>query len=319
MKQRISYLIKLFLAFLLFFVLQKIVFVYLNEPLPASDLFQVIVHGLGLDASTTGYLLIFPFLVVWLSIWMRRMKTKAVLRPYFILIAILLSLICVADTSLYTFWKFKLDATIFNYMDAPKQAMASVSTGYVVMRLLWITVFSVLLSWTCIRLTPKSFPVLPINQKMLFHNFTYVLLGGLIFLAIRGGVGRSTMNIGNAYFSENTYMNHAAVNPAFSLMYSWNKSENFAEKYNYLDEHKRAACYAPLYPASTEDCTRQLLRATRPNILIIILEGFGGEYIEELGGAKNVSPNISRLIREGIFSTTYMPTVSAPTADWSAR
>ena len=130
MKQRISYLIKLFLAFLLFFVLQKIVFVYLNEPLPAGDLFQVIVHGLGLDASTTGYLLIFPFLVVWLSIWMRRMKTKAVLRPYFILIAILLSLICVADTSLYTFWKFKLDATIFNYMDAPKQAMASVSTCY---------------------------------------------------------------------------------------------------------------------------------------------------------------------------------------------
>ena len=246
MKQRISYLIKLFLAFLLFFVLQKIVFVYLNEPLPAGDLFQVIVHGLGLDASTTGYLLIFPFLVVWLSIWMRRMKTKAVLRPYFILIAILLSLICVADTSLYTFWKFKLDATIFNYMDAPKQAMASVSTGYVVMRLLWITVFSVLLSWTCTRLTPKTFPVLPINLKMLLHNFSYVLLGGLIFLAIRGGIGRSTMNIGNAYFSENTYMNHAAVNPAFSLMYSWNKSENFAEKYNYLDEHKRAACYAPL-------------------------------------------------------------------------
>ena len=301
MKQRISYLINLFLAFLLFFVLQKIVFVYLNEPLPAGDLFQVIVHGLGLDASTTGYLLIFPFLIVWLSIWMRRMKTKAVLRPYFILIAILLSLICVADTSLYTFWKFKLDATIFNYMDAPKQAMASVSTGYVVMRLFWITVFSVLLSWTCTRLTPKTFPVLPINLKMLLHNFTYVLLGGLIFLAIRGGIGRSTMNIGNAYFSENTYMNHAAVNPAFSLMYSWNKSENFAEKYNYLDEHKRAACYAPLYPASTEDCTRQLLRATRPNILIIILEGFGGEYIEELGGAKNVSPNISRLIREGIF------------------
>ena len=45
MKQRISYLIKLFLAFLLFFVLQKIVFVYLNAPLPVGDLFQVIVHG----------------------------------------------------------------------------------------------------------------------------------------------------------------------------------------------------------------------------------------------------------------------------------
>ncbi len=301
MKERISYLVKLFLTFVIFFVSQKIVFVCLNEPLPASGLLQVVAHGLGLDASTTGYLLVFPFLVVWLSVWMRRMKVKAVLRPYFILIAILLSLICVADTSLYTFWKFKLDATIFNYTDAPRQAVASVSAGYVIMRLLGIAAFAALLSWSCVRLTPKTFPTLPVNLKMLLHNFTYALAGGLIFLAIRGGIGRSTMNVGNAYFSENTYMNHAAVNPAFNLMYSWSKSEDFAGKYNYLDEHKRAARYARLYPASTEDCTRHLLRAARPDILIIVLEGFGGDYVEELGGARNVSPNMSRLIREGVF------------------
>ena len=47
MKQRISYLIKLFLAFLLFFVLQKIVFVYLNEPLPAGDLSRSSSTGWG--------------------------------------------------------------------------------------------------------------------------------------------------------------------------------------------------------------------------------------------------------------------------------
>lgn len=301
MKARISYLIRLFLTFLLFFILQKVIFVYMNEAVPASDLLQVLLHGLGLDASTTGYLTVIPFVVVWVSIWLQGFSPRKILYPYFILIAILLSLICVADTSLYAFWKFKLDATVFNYMDSPKQAMASVSTGYIIIRLLWIAFFSVLLSWACIRITPKAFPKLPVNLKMVLHNISYILLGGLIFLAIRGGVGRSTMNIGNAYFSENTYLNHAAVNPAFSLMYSWNKTENFADKYNYLDETKLAEVYTPLYPDSTEDCTRQLLNTSRPNVLIIILEGFGAEHVGELGGAREVAPNMSRLIREGVF------------------
>lgn len=301
MKQRIFYLAGLFLAFLVFFVFQKAVFVYANRPLPLGDLLQVVRHGMGLDASTAGYLLIVPFVLVWGSVWYPALRVKSFLRPYFILVSVLLSLICVADTSLYAFWKFKLDATIFNYMDAPKQAMASVSAGYVLARLFWVVLFAVLLAWGCIRLTPKRFPALPMNWKMVVGNLGYILVGGLIFLAIRGGVGRSTMNIGNAYFSGDTYLNHAAVNPAFSLFYSWNKAEDFAGKYNYLDERRQAEVYAPLYPASTEDVGRKLLKVGRPNVLIIILEGFGGDYVAELGGERDVAPNMSRLIREGIF------------------
>ncbi|MCD8319071.1 MAG: sulfatase-like hydrolase/transferase [Paraprevotella sp.] len=301
MKPRINYLIKLFVSFLLFFILQKLIFTYVNEPLSGYDLCQVILHGLGLDTATTGYLIILPFLVVWLSIWFKGIRPKTILRPYFILIAVLLSLICIADSSLYSFWKFKLDATVFNYLDSPRQVVASVSAGYVVVRLLLVAVFSIFFSWGCIRLTPRSFTPIPLNRKIVFCNLAQILLGGLIFLGIRGGVGRSTMNIGNAYFSEDTYLNHAAINPAFNLMYSWSKSENFAAKYNYLDEKEREKVYKPLYPALTEDCERPLLNTLRPDVLIIIMEGFGGGYVEELGGAKDVYPNLSRLIKEGIF------------------
>ncbi len=181
MKQRISYLIKLFLAFLLFFVLQKIVFVYLNEPLPAGDLFQVIVHGLGLDASTTGYLLIFPFLVVWLSIWMRHMKTKAVLRPYFILIAILLSLIL---------WQTHHSTHSGNSSSTPRSSIT-----WTLPNRLWPVSPPAMSSCACfgLRYSPFSCHGLAsalrpnhsqfclLTRKMLLHNFTYVLLGGLIF------------------------------------------------------------------------------------------------------------------------------------------
>ena len=135
---------------------------------------------------------------------------------------------------------------------------------------------------------------------MIGYNAAYILIGGIIFLFIRGGIGRSTMNIGNAYFSEKPFMNHAAVNPAFNLLYSWRKSEKFSDKYNWLDETLRANLWQGLYPDTTEDKTDSLLNIERPNILIIILEGYGSYYLNDPDG-NDVSPNIKRLIKESIY------------------
>lgn len=306
MKTRIFYLIRLFIAFLLFFALQKILFFYVNygssdTALSISDLWNVLTHGLGLDMSTTGYLIIFPWLIIWLTVWIKRINHKKILKPYYVTIAVILSVICVTDTSLYGFWKFKLDATIFNYIDNPKQAMASVSYGYILWRIIWGVCFSILLSWSLIRIKPQKFAPIPLNYKIVAYNLIHILIGGLIFLAIRGGVGRSTMNIGNAYYSENTFLNHAAVNPAFSLIYSWRKADNFSDKYNYLNEERRAYLYAELTSGTNDSTSVCLLNNERPNILIIVLEGFGADWVESLGGAAGVAPNIERLIKEGIF------------------
>lgn len=306
MKTRILYLIRLFIAFLLFFALQKILFFYVNygssdTALSISDLWNVLTYGLGLDMSTTGYLIIFPWLIIWLTAWIKRINHKKILKPYYITIAVILSVICVTDTSLYGFWKFKLDATIFNYIDNPKQAMASVSYGYILWRIIWGVCFSILLSWSLIRIKPQKFTPIPLNYKIVAYNLIHILIGGLIFLAIRGGVGRSTMNIGNAYYSENTFLNHAAVNPAFSLIYSWRKADNFSDKYNYLNEERRADLYAELTSDTNSSTSVCLLNNQRPNILIIVLEGFGADWVESLGGAAGVAPNIERLIKEGIF------------------
>ena len=306
MKTRILYLIRLFIAFLLFFALQKILFFYVNygssdTALSISDLWNVLTHGLGLDMSTTGYLIIFPWLIIWLTAWIKRINHKKILKPYYITIAVILSVICVTDTSLYGFWKFKLDATIFNYIDNPKQAMASVSYGYILWRIIWGVCFSILFSWCLIRIKPQKFAPIPLNYKIVAYNLIHILIGGLIFLAIRGGVGRSTMNIGNAYYSENTFLNHAAVNPAFSLIYSWRKADNFSDKYNYLNEERCADLYAELTSDTNGSTSVCLLNNQRPNILIIVLEGFGADWVESLGGAAGVAPNIERLIEEGIF------------------
>lgn len=305
MKQRIFFLLKLFVLFIIFFAVQKIIFIAENAnteniDINANNIYNILIHGFGLDASTTGYLIIIPFVITWISIWYSQLKIKNILKPYFIIISILLSVITILDTSLYEFWKFKLDATIFNYIDAPKQALASVSTGYILIRIVIMAVSAILLSWLCIICTPSVFPKLKYGKHMIGYNVAYILAGGIIFLFIRGGVGRSTMNIGNAYFSEKPFMNHAAVNPAFNLLYSWRKSEKFSDKYNWLDETLRANLWQGLYPDTTEDKTDSLLNVERPNILIIILEGYGSYYLNDPDG-NDVSPNIKRLIKESIY------------------
>lgn len=305
MKQRIFFLLKLFILFIIFFAVQKIIFIADNADaenivINANNIYNILIHGFGLDASTTGYLIIIPFVIIWISIWYNQLKIKAILKPYFIIISILLSVITILDTSLYEFWKFKLDATIFNYIDAPKQALASVSTEYILIRVIIMAVSAIILSWISIISTPSVFPELKYGKRMIGYNAAYILIGGIIFLFIRGGIGRSTMNIGNAYFSEKPFMNHAAVNPAFNLLYSWRKSEKFSDKYNWLDETLRANLWQGLYPDTTEDKTDSLLNIERPNILIIILEGYGSYYLNDPDG-NDVSPNIKRLIKESIY------------------
>ena len=96
--------------------------------------------------------------------------------------------------------------------------MASVTTGYIVWRLCLIALFTAALSYATIRITQSHLEKLKLNLGMAGKQTGIILLGGVIFLMIRGGVGRSTMNIGSAYFSEDAYLNHAAVNPTFNLI-----------------------------------------------------------------------------------------------------
>ena len=131
-----------------------------------------------------------------------------------------------------------------------------------------------------------------------------LLLGGILFVVIRGGVTESTSNVGQVYFSNNQFLNHSAVNPVFSLLSSMGKTEDFASEFDFFDEEKRQALFDGLYPTTADsDSLVEVLNTKRPNILLILLEGFGAAFVEPLGGLPDVSPHLNRLSEEGVFFT----------------
>ena len=302
---RVWLLCRLMLGFLLFFAAGKAFFMYYNREIMAfspSLLWQVWVHGTSMDMSVSGYLVALPWLLAGISLWWPGLPFRRLMRPYLAVVSLLLGIIIVGDASLYEFWKFKLDAAVFGYMESAEGTTNSVGMGFVLLRvagmLLWGMALYALLA---VRLPA----VLPRSAHRIRHSLLWTLVGGMVFLGIRGGIGSSTMNVGYAYFSPHLFVNHSAVNPAFSLLSSCRKQEDFGRQYNYFTDAERAGLFDPLYPKDGGSLTDTLLRTPRPNILLVLMEGYGSRFVSELGGIEDVSPNLSRLIGEGVFWNHY--------------
>ena len=300
MKQRVFYLLKFYLATVFFFIVAKIVFILYNlsnEDISFFDVVQVLYHGLSLDLSFSLYLLAAPFLLVIASLWFG--IPKWVFRIYYIIAAILLSMAFVADTSLYEFWKFKLDASCLSYLETPTEAMASVTTSYILIRLLCVVLCSTAIYWIYDKLTPHSLEVkLTANRHKLIATIIAILLIPLIVIGIRGGLSESTTNIGQVYYSQNQFLNHSAVNPVFSFLASFENTVSDVTLYNFYSEPELRQLTKSLYNCESET-SDTLLTTNRPNVVVILLESCGSMFLD-------VMPNLRQAAIEGIdFTNCY--------------
>lgn len=298
---RILYLLRLFAALLLLFAVGKVVFLCYNAdigPFGWLDVLQVWWHGLSMDVSTSGYVLAFPLLLALLSVWWRGLPLRRVLCPYLLMVAVLLAVIVGGDTVLYEFWKFKLNAAVLAYMQNPEGATSSVSLPFMLTRVGGILLLAFLSGMLLLRSVPVRFPAV---RHRVAQSVLLLLCGGLLFVGIRGGVRQGVMNVGVAYYSPSLFLNHAAVNPAFSLLSSLSKTKAFGEQFNWQSDDALARSFRGLYPEETEDIQDTLLRVKRPNVLVVLMESFGAKFVHELGGLPDVAPGMSRLIPQGVF------------------
>ncbi len=307
MKTRLLFLLRLYALTLAIFVLQKPVFMLADAPQGAhyglADYLQVMANGLLLDVPVAGYLIALPLLFTLVSAWLPwRISLRRLSTAYYVIISTVVALAFVADTSLYPFWKFKLDATVFYYIDTPKDAFASVSVGYMALRILLIVLYAAALVWLLRRATPRELRPIGGWRGKTGLSLLLVALIAPLAISIRGGLGESTANVGKVYFSEDEYINHSAINPVFSMIASLDKAENYADEFNYFSEDERKRLFDGLYP-DTETDTATLLNTTRPNIIVIIMESYGGQFIKAVSGRDDIAPNYNRLATEGILFT----------------
>ena len=301
MKERVFFLLKFFLLTVMIFIVGKCGFMVYNHDAATwtmADMLEVIGHGLSLDISTALYFLIIPFFVAWASIWLP--MPRWLMKPYYIFVAIAFSLAFVYDTCLYPYWHFKLDALCLQYLETPSEAMASVSTGYILLLLLALIVVAVIISLAYIYVVPVS----RLKKGHWWESFLFVMLIPVMVIAIRGGLDESTTNIGQVYYSQNQFLNHSAVNPVFSFLASFEKTASYVPDYQFMDDDECEAMMQGLYPTTSEN-PDTLLTTQRPNVVVILMESCGGVFTQDIGGKKEVMPNLNRLESEGVYFSRF--------------
>ena len=298
---RLRALLRLFVMFLLIFVTQKVLFMLYNFGMaggaPFGECVAVLWHGLRLDIATACYLVILPTLVVLVSWFFKCFPLRRVLMPYYVLIAVVLALIFVADTVLYGFWGAKLDANDLLYAAKPKDMLASLPWWATVLAFLLIAAIAwgyvLLLRWC----TPKALE----KPHSPFTSLLILPLSALIFLGMRGGVTQSTANPSYAYFSAHPFCNHSALNPAFNIFHSLFKVQDLKKEFNRFSDTELQTILGDSYKTDPT-LTDTLLRMDRPNVLFIIWEGGGMGMV----GSDSVAPCLHELKKEGVwFSNCY--------------
>ena len=304
------FFVRFFTFWLLFFLIDRLVFLFIFHQklreIPFSERLLTLYHGLRLDVSMTAYLAVIPLLVF--LFWFFSKKANISfhwLKLYNKIFIVIFSFLGVINFNIYREWGSKVNARAFGFLiDTPNEALASSASSPI---LLSIIVFLVLVAISLylhakIIKTEFSFKKTPILLKIAVA----ILLIGVNFIGIRGGIGVATNNQSMAYFSKNQILNQASVNTAWNLLSSILASKKTNKNpYLYFSAATATKNVAYLYHTK-KDTTQSILTTTTPNVVIFILESFTANLTKTLGNEDGITPHFDSLINNGfLFSKIY--------------
>lgn len=267
----------------------------------AAELALVVWNGLKLDQTVAGYITALPLLVVLAALWIPGRWSRSVLKGYLLVIAAVSAMAFAANLALYEYWAFPLDSSVLQYLASPKEALASVTAGQLLLQLLVAAAVFGGMAWCYLRVLRLYDPARRSTHRA-GSTLVLLLAAGVLFLPIRGGVSVATANVSKVYFSGRMFLNHAAVNPLFSFLSTLSDGDDALYEYEFFPEPERAAIFEPLrgdLPAGIG--TDTLLRTRRPNVVLFLVESFGRSTVDERVGGEPVAPEFQRLKGEGVY------------------
>jgi phosphoglycerol transferase MdoB-like AlkP superfamily enzyme len=325
MLKRLKYLVAVFSIAVLLFEVNRLVFLIYNNDLAADcsfgELCLAMLYGLKLDIITAGYITILPLIATIVTIWLRVAERgeriwQRIMVGYYAVIVTLVAFIETADIGMFGEWQSRIDAQVMIY--SPKEMLASVSLSNGIAALLYIgaTLFAGLwlYRWVTRRWfdphfepTNRLFPSLNSLRVRMLSTLIMILVGGGLFIVVRGGLSTATANISKVYFSPKMFLNQAAINPVFSFLSTLFQGDNFDE-YNFYEDSEAIAIFTEAMRGEGEEGapSEKWLTHDHPNVVLIILEGMGRSISDTSEGGEAVAPNLHRLREEGIwFEHTY--------------
>lgn len=313
MSIRNSQVIRFFIYFLFwmcFFWLSKVLFLVWNfnltSRLSAGEILGIFGHGLKMDISTAGYLLLLPGLFLSFRAFVSSKIINRFIWIYTILFLGIAAMLSVLDLGLYPHWGTRVNVTVFNYINDPVAIQASVSVPDAI----WALLLASALVAGFVFLYKKWLPDgLAIERKPKWYSVPWRLfLVATLIIPIRGGFDVSPLNLSSVAFSPKLYVNQAASNYLWNFTKSVEKRKKFTNPCLYMDQETSLKLFEEGMQKDTVTSRPQLIKLNEgklPNVVLVILESFSNKVIASLGGLNGIAPNLDSLCAKSTVFTNF--------------
>ncbi|RZL45715.1 MAG: alkaline phosphatase family protein [Pedobacter sp.] len=307
MFKSLIFFVRFFIFWLLFFAIDRFFFMFIFHKklrdIPFAEKLSTFYHALRLDLSITAYLAVIPLLVFIFYYFSKKLSVNFKWSSvYNRVLIVVFSILSVVNFNIYREWGSKVNARALSFaFDTPNEAFASSASSPILLSafILIILIGTGIYLDFLINKKQISFIKTPIWIKTIIA----ILLLGINFLLIRGGIGVAPNNQSMAYFSKYEILNHASLNTEWNLISSILSSKKTNKNpYLYFDIATAEQQVAELYRVE-KDTTISILTTSRPNIVIFILESFTSDLTKTLGNENGITPNFDSLINKGLLFT----------------
>ena len=220
-------------------------------------------------------------------------------RFYLAFCAVLLVLMEIASVGFLNEYGVRPNYLFTDYADHPVEIFYMLVLGYPLLLILAIlfSVFFAVIGYEIGKIRGRKTPL-----KMRLIALPFVII--LLFLGIRSSVGTSAANLGASIFTRSTLINEIASNGTFTLahtLYAKTREVDLSQ-YGKMDDEEILKL-----TRFGEKTFSNSVPETLPNIVIILWEGMGSEFIGALGGLP-LTPHFDSLANEGMLLTNLYAT-----------
>ena len=300
MKRFLTFISFYAFLFLLVSFAGKVIFIayqwQLIREIPFLEIGKALLIGLRLDVSLMAYFSIIICGIYMFLFWNSRILKLCIDILTFVLIA-LLSLVIIADCEIYRNWLTHIDASVFQYLKTPSEAMASTTVFLITLLLISWMILSLLFVWLYLKISSRIF------TRTKNSNWKVVPVGiiviALLIIPMRGSLGVAPINTGTVFFSTNPTTNHIAVNPSWNFIYSLGKLDVLDKNYQYMESSKADEIFQKIQ--SGDNHFAEELQTKHPNVIIIMMESLSARITSSIGGRYGITPRFDSLVNEGLL------------------
>ena len=299
-------LIRQYCFWMIFFAVCRTIFLVYNQEevgmAPWSEILCSFSNALYLDTSVTCYLLAFPLFLIILFGFSGKAFFLKINEIYTGIILFLISILVLAELPLYDEWAHKFTYKALWFLQQPSEVLHTAS---------WIQLISILTGTSCLSIgfwwiyQKIVASEIPFNRNYLRTSAFSIIATCLLASGMRGGFSPIPIQVSDAYFSHYNILNAASANSVFHLMSNVIQNLEAFDPYTFEKPETAKHIIDSLYQIP-KDSTTYFLNTTRPNVVLVVFEGWAADVVGGLGGYTDVAPHFSELIQQGIsFDSCY--------------